>query len=219
MPAGAVGVQRGRTKRNEMNGTAERNGSQASGRRFSWWTALPVVVFAGLAGLFFVGLGSGDPSRVPSPLINKPAPDFTLPRLAGLVVNGEEVAGFGTADLKSGDVSIVNIWASWCVPCRDEHPYLMRLSEKSGVRVFGINYKDRAQNARRFLGLHGNPFDAVGVDEDGRRSVDWGVYAVPETFIVDGDGTITFKWIGPINEATFNREILPAIEAARRGHG
>jgi cytochrome c biogenesis protein CcmG, thiol:disulfide interchange protein DsbE len=172
---------------------------------------LPVVVFAGLAVLFVIGLRQEDPSRVPSVLIGKPAPEFDLPPLEGLNRQGAPVPGFATGDLQ-GQVTLVNIWASWCGPCRDEHPHLMALSEVEGVRIFGINYKDEPANARRFLGALGMPYEAVGVDPEGRTFVDWGAYGVPETFVVDGAGVIRHKYIGPITSKALNETILPMIE-------
>jgi cytochrome c biogenesis protein CcmG, thiol:disulfide interchange protein DsbE len=163
---------------------------------------LPVIIFGALALVFLVRLYGGDPSVVPSVLINKPAPEFALAPLEGLRGDSGQLPGLTRADLVAGEgdprVSIVNVWASWCVPCRDEHPVLMELAKDERLRVFGINYKDRPENARRFLGALGNPYHAVGVDENGRSAIDWGVYGVPETFIVDRNGVIRHKHIGPI---------------------
>lgn len=163
---------------------------------------LPVIIFGALALVFLVRLYGGDPSVVPSVLINKPAPDFALAPLEGLRNDSGQIPGLVRADLVAAEgdarVSIVNVWASWCVPCRDEHPVLMELARDEQIRVFGINYKDRPENARRFLGALGNPYEAVGVDENGRSAIDWGVYGVPETFIVDRNGVIRHKHIGPI---------------------
>ena len=180
---------------------------------------LPVVVFAGLAVLFVVGLNRGDPSHVPSVLIGKPAPEFDLPPLEGLTRQGAPVPGFATADLAQGQVTLVNIWASWCVPCRDEHPHLMALSEMEGVRLVGINYKDDPENARRFLGALGLPYATVGVDSSGRTFVDWGAYGVPETFLVDGRGIIRYKYIGPITPEALDESLLPRIEELQRESG
>jgi cytochrome c biogenesis protein CcmG, thiol:disulfide interchange protein DsbE len=172
---------------------------------------LPVVVFAGLAVLFAVGLSRDDPSRVPSVLIGKPAPQFDLPPLEGLTHQGAPVPGFATADLAQGQLTLVNIWASWCAPCRDEHPHLMTLSEMDDFRLVGINYKDDPENARRFLGALGLPYEAVGVDRGGRTFVDWGAYGVPETFLVDGKGIIRYKYIGPITPKALDETLLPMI--------
>jgi cytochrome c biogenesis protein CcmG/thiol:disulfide interchange protein DsbE len=163
---------------------------------------LPVIIFGALALVFLVRLYGGDPSMVPSVLINKPAPEFALAPLEGLRNDSGQMPGLTRSDLvaEEGDarVSIVNVWASWCVPCRDEHPVLMELAKDDQLRVFGINYKDRPENARRFLGALGNPYEAVGVDANGRSAIDWGVYGVPETFIIDRNGVIRHKHIGPI---------------------
>jgi len=158
---------------------------------------LPVLVFTGLALLFLARLYSGDPSKVPSALIGRPAPAFALPALDGLQANGRPIPGLAREDL-SGHVTVVNVWASWCAPCRQEHPLLMELAKDPGIRLVGINYKDNPENARRFLGALGNPFAAVGADPNGRAAIDWGVYGVPETFVIGPDGTIRHKQIGPL---------------------
>lgn len=159
---------------------------------------LPVIIFAGLAILFLLRLFAGDPSRVPSALIGRPAPAMTLPPLEGLrAADGTPVPGLSPEDLK-GRVTIVNVWASWCGPCRLEHPLLVDLAKDESIRMVGINYKDQAENARRFLGALGNPYAAVGVDANGRAAIDWGVYGVPETYIVGPDGAIRHKHIGPL---------------------
>ncbi len=174
---------------------------------------LPALIFAGLAALFLARLFAGDPSRVPSALIGRPVPAFTLAPLDGLQLGGRPVPGLSQADLK-GRVTVVNVWASWCAPCRQEHPLLMDLAKDPAVRVVGINYKDNPENARRFLGALGNPFAAVGVDPNGRAAIDWGVYGVPETFIIGPDGTIRHKQIGPLAPDT-----MPAFLAALRQAG
>lgn len=168
---------------------------------------LPAGVFAALAALFVYRLGGGDPSRIPSALIGKPVPAFSLPALEGLMADGKPVPGFSNEDLK-GRVMVVNVWASWCVPCRQEHPLLVELAKDPSIRLVGINQKDNPDNARRFLSALGNPFAAIGSDSNGRVSIDWGVYGVPETFIVGPDGTIRHKHIGPLTPET-----LPAFKA------
>lgn len=179
----------------------------------AWLTLLPVAVFALLAVLFYRGL-SGNPADVPSVLINKPVPAFTLSPIAGL-----DLPGLADGDLKKGEVTLVNVWASWCVPCREEHPLLMELASRGDLRVVGINYKDDPENARRFLVTLGIPFTAVGADPNGRAAVDWGVYGVPESFLVDGQGTIRMKWIGPLTREALTKQIIPKIEEIRRGGG
>ncbi len=181
---------------------------------------LPVVILLGVSGVFFVRLFGEDPSLVPSVMLNRPAPEFALAPLENLRRAGEPVPGFSREDLPlpadgEAQVNIVNVWASWCVPCRDEHPVLMDLAADPEVRVLGINYKDRPENARRFLGALGNPFDKVGVDENGRSAIEWGVYGVPETFIVDADGIILHKHIGPITPSQV-AGFRAQVEAAKR---
>ena len=172
---------------------------------------LPLIVFLALAALFYFRLGSGDPSRIPSALIGRPAPDTVLPPLPGLTRDGAPVPGIADGDF-SGAVTLVNVWASWCGPCRAEAPLLLRLAEDKRIRLVGINYKDNADNARRFLGVHGNPFAAVGVDGNGRASFDWGVYGVPETFLVGRDGRIAYKLVGEITAQNLDAVIRPTIE-------
>ncbi|HEX8165452.1 MAG TPA: DsbE family thiol:disulfide interchange protein [Beijerinckiaceae bacterium] len=165
---------------------------------------VPTLVFGALVLLFLLRLFSGDPSRVPSALIGRPAPSFSLEPLPGLVRDGQPLPGLADADLK-GAVTVVNVWASWCAPCRQEHPLLMELAKDPSIRVVGIDYKDTTETARRFLGTFGNPFAAVGVDPNGRAAIDWGVYGVPETFVVGPDGTIRHKQIGPLTPGEMTR--------------
>jgi cytochrome c biogenesis protein CcmG/thiol:disulfide interchange protein DsbE len=181
--------------------------------RRSWLVALPLVVFALLAGLFWFRLGSGDPSRIPSALIGRPAPQTNLPALQGLMADGQQVQGLDPAAFK-GQVSVVNVWASWCVPCHDEAPLLLQLAQDKRIRIVGINYKDADDNARRFLGRYGNPFSAVGVDANGRAAIEWGVYGVPETFVIGRDGTIVYKLIGPITPDNLKGVLKTEIEKA-----
>jgi cytochrome c biogenesis protein CcmG/thiol:disulfide interchange protein DsbE len=178
--------------------------------------ALPLLIFLALIALLFFRLGAGDPSRLPSALIGKPAPALSLPPLDGLLRDGVQVPGLDPQRF-GGSVTIVNVWASWCAPCRDEHPYLVKIAADARVRLIGINYKDTPENARRFLGRYGNPFAAVGVDQGGRAAIEWGVYGVPETFIVGRDGRIAFKQIGPIVEdRTFKAFMTEAEKALAR---
>ena len=177
-------------------------------RRRSLLVFLPLVVFLGLAALFLVRLFAGDASRLPSALINKPVPDFALGPVTGL-----SVPGLSSADLK-GKVTVVNVFASWCIPCHEEHATLMRLSAQ-GLNLVGIAYKDEAENTRRFLGQDGNPYRAVGADTSGRTGIDFGVYGVPETYVVRADGTIVDKIVGPINEDVIRDTLLPAVAKAK----
>ena len=169
---------------------------------------LPLLLLVGLVAVFAMSIDR-DPGLVRSVLIDKPAPTFVMEPVPEL-----GVPGFDTAALKGG-VTVVNVFASWCIPCRDEHPLLVALKEVSDVRLFGINQADAPENARAFLAELGNPYDAVGTDRDRRVSIDWGVYGVPETFVVDAEGVITFKHVGPLTPEAIEAELLPAIEAAR----
>ncbi len=184
---------------------------KASHRRAMLLT--PLIGFLGLVVLFYLRLWSGDPSRIPSALIGRPVPQTTLPALGGLTNNGAAVPGISNADF-NGAVTLVNVWASWCVPCHDEAPLLMKLADDKRIRLVGINYKDQPDNARRFIGRHGNPFVAVGTDANGRASIDWGVYGVPETFLVGRDGRIAYKLVGPITPGNLEAALKPAIEKA-----
>jgi cytochrome c biogenesis protein CcmG/thiol:disulfide interchange protein DsbE len=173
---------------------------------------LPLLIFAVLAAVFLLKLESGgDPSAIPSALIGKPAPEFDLPAL-----DGSDRPGFKRGDL-IGPVTVVNVFASWCGPCREEHPQLTELAKDGRIRLVGINYKDQAENARRFLGQFGNPYAAIGVDTKGRAAIDWGVYGVPETFIVGRDGTIIRKFVGPISAEALGSAVKPAIDSAIAG--
>jgi cytochrome c biogenesis protein CcmG/thiol:disulfide interchange protein DsbE len=170
---------------------------------------LPLGLFLSLALIFLLRLGSdNDPSVVPSALVGQPAPPFELPPL-----EGAGVPGFARGDL-DGQVTVVNIFASWCGPCRIEHPQLVALAKDARIRVVGIDYKDQPANALRFLNELGNPFAAIGVDTRGRIAIDWGVYGVPETFVVDRAGIIRFKFIGPLSAETVEGALMPVIEAA-----
>jgi cytochrome c biogenesis protein CcmG/thiol:disulfide interchange protein DsbE len=176
---------------------------------------LPLMLFACLAMLFWLRLGDGDPSRIPSALIGRPAPQTPLPPLKGLLNNGAPVPGLDPAVFK-GKVSVVNVWASWCVPCHDEAPLLTELGKDGRLQVIGINYKDTPENARRFLGRYGNPFGMVGVDGNGRAAIEWGVYGVPETFIIGRDGKIVYKLVGPITPDNLDSVVRAEIEKAMK---
>ncbi len=184
-------------------------------KRRPWLVLVPLVVFLALAALFLSQLGK-DSAQIPSVLIGKQVPKFALPQLDGV-----SLPGFDDAELRKGKVTLVNIFASWCGPCRDEHPQLLALANDAGlkaqgVRIFGLNYKDSAANAKRFLEGLGNPYSHIGVDSAGRAAIDWGVYGVPETFVVRGDGTIAYKFIGPISAGALKARLIPEIEKAMR---
>ena len=169
---------------------------------------VPLVVFALLVGFFAVGL-TRDPREVPSPLIGKPVPQFGLPPVKGRTL------GLATRDLK-GEVSLVNVFASWCTACRDEHSLLMRMSRDELVAIHGLNYKDRPQDAERWLNELGDPYVRTGADVSGRVGIDWGVYGVPETFVVDREGRIAYKHIGVLTPKALEEKILPLVEKLRR---
>ena len=174
---------------------------------------LPLAVFIALAALFLLRLGAGDASRIPSALIGKEAPATNLPPIAGLERDGAAVPGLTNATFE-GKVTLVNVWASWCVPCHDEAPLLMQLAQDKRIRILGINYKDQPDNARRLIGRYGNPFAAVGADTAGRASIDWGVYGVPETFVVDREGRIAYKLVGPITADNIETVLKPQFDKA-----
>ena len=185
------------------------------GARRSALFVVPLIMFLALAALFFFRLGSGDPSRIPSALIGQPAPQTDLPPLEGLTRDGAPMPGLASDAFKR-NVTVVNVWASWCVPCRDEVLFLAQLAQDKRIKLVGINYKDQADNARRFLNRYGNPFAATGVDENGRTAIDWGVYGVPETFVVGRDGRIAYKLIGPITADNLAKTLMPEIEKAAK---
>jgi cytochrome c biogenesis protein CcmG/thiol:disulfide interchange protein DsbE len=170
---------------------------------------LPLAVFLLLAGIFLIQLLSGrDISAVPSALIGRMAPETKLPALDGLSLPGLESSAF------AGKITLVNVFASWCAPCREEHPVLMALSQDKRFDIVGLNYKDKPENARRFLGELGNPYQAIGVDQAGRTAIDWGVYGVPETFLVGRDGKVLFKHVGPITPESAQKVLMPEVEKA-----
>ncbi|WP_294608141.1 DsbE family thiol:disulfide interchange protein [Roseovarius sp.] len=167
----------------------------------------PLVIFAGFAGLALIGLQRENPNELPSALKGKQAPAVEVTALGAGPI-------FGDSDLRDGTVKLVNYWASWCAPCRVEHPNLEILAEQ-GITIYGVNYKDKPANALGFLEELGNPFAAMGADEKGRMALNWGVYGVPETYVIDGEGNIVLRFAGPITSRVMQSTILPAIEAAR----
>jgi cytochrome c biogenesis protein CcmG/thiol:disulfide interchange protein DsbE len=174
---------------------------------------VPLAAFLALAILFVLRLGTGDPSRIPSALIGHPAPRTDLAPLPGLERDGKAIPGLDSAEFQ-GRVTVLNVWASWCVPCREEAALLMTVAADPRLRVVGMNYKDQPDNARRFLGRYGNPFAANGTDGNGRAAIEWGVYGVPETFVIGRDGRIAYKLIGPVTPDNLKTALQPAIEKA-----
>ncbi|MDG1280013.1 MAG: DsbE family thiol:disulfide interchange protein [Pseudorhodobacter sp.] len=172
---------------------------------------LPPILFAGLATMFIVGMNREDPDSLPSAMIGREAPMVQGAPL-GTGRNGEGAAGFDDAALRAPGVKLVNYWASWCAPCRAEHPMLEKLASE-GVTIYGVNYKDKPEDALGFLAELGNPFAAMIADQ-GRMALDWGVYGVPETYVIDGEGKIVLRFAGPISAAELERSIRPAIAEA-----
>jgi cytochrome c biogenesis protein CcmG/thiol:disulfide interchange protein DsbE len=173
-----------------------------------------LIIFVSLAGLFWYALHTGDPSRLPSAMIGKPVPQFTLSPLDGLKgEDGAPVPSFSSADLATGKPTIVNVFASWCVPCLEEHPMLLALAKEPGIRIYAINYKDDPDSARRFLGRYGDPFARVGADRTGRTAINFGVYGVPETYVITADGKIAYRHVGPLTEQAIKEKILPLMQA------
>lgn len=169
---------------------------------------VPPVVFAGLAVLFFSGMQRDDPDALPSTFEGRPAPDLDVERLGDKPL-------FERASLDAPGVKLVNFWASWCAPCRVEHPTLEALAEE-GIEIHGVNYKDEPANALGFLDELGDPYTDVGTDQEGRTARDWGVYGVPETFVIDGDGKVILRFAGPITERSLESRIRPALEEGAR---
>jgi cytochrome c biogenesis protein CcmG, thiol:disulfide interchange protein DsbE len=169
---------------------------------------LPAGIFAGLAVVLGWGL-SRNAQIIPSALIGKEVPEFSLPAVQGRIL------GLSSADLK-GEVSLVNVFASWCVACREEHPVFMELRRANAVPIHGINYKDRPQDAAKWLNTMGDPYTRTGVDLNGRVSIDWGVYGVPETFVVDAEGRIAFKHVGAVTPEVYRDRIAPLIAELRK---
>lgn len=169
----------------------------------------PPLVFAGLAAMFWFGMARENPDQLPTALQGKQAPAVVLTDL------GSD-APFSDADLRQGDVTLVNFWASWCAPCRVEHPHLEAMAA-DGLTIYGVNYKDQSDKAIGFLDELGNPYAAMGADESGRMALNWGLYGVPETYVIDGAGNIVLRHAGPITQRVLDSTILPAIQSARSG--
>lgn len=178
--------------------------TEGAGRRSRLGYLLLLLAFLALVAILAIGL-TLDPRKVPSPLIGNPVPRFSLPPVKGRLL------GLSDKDLK-GEVSLVNVFASWCVACREEHPLFMQLKANGTVPIHGINYKDRPEDAARWLDQLGDPYTRTGADLDGRVAIDWGVYGVPETFVIDRDGRIAYKQIGPVTPRVMQDTLLPLID-------
>ena len=180
--------------------------TQRTGSRLTVFIPLAVALIVGV----FLAIGlTLNPREIPSPLIGKPVPEFKLPPVQG------RTQGLSSTDLQ-GEVSLVNVFASWCVACRTEHPLLMALKEKGAVTINGLNYKDQPADAEKWLTELGDPYTRTGADINGRVAIDWGVYGVPETFVIDRQGRIAYKQIGPINPEILEKTILPLIRQLRQ---
>ncbi len=176
---------------------------------------LPLAICLAIGAFFYLGLDN-DPRQIPSAFIGKPAPTFSLPPLPGrFAAPRAEIAPLSNADLGAGKPVVINVWASWCIPCVAEHPLVTRLAEESGVTVHGINYRDKPQDAAAWLARLGDPYTKVGADIDGKAGIEWGVYGVPETFVIDGDGIVRFKHAGVLTAEMIEREIKPLLEATQ----
>ena len=175
--------------------------------RLSPLMLIPPVIFAALAVMFYLGMQREDPDALPSARIGQEAPGMALTPLAAKPV-------FDDAALRAPGVKLVNYWASWCAPCRAEHPSLMALAE-AGIPIYGVNYKDDPEKALAFLDELGDPYAGIGADESGRTALDWGLYGVPETYVIDSEGRVVLRFAGPITQRTLERQIRPAIEAAQ----
>ncbi|MGH8194137.1 MAG: DsbE family thiol:disulfide interchange protein [Woeseiaceae bacterium] len=169
--------------------------------------AIPIAVFAVLLPLLIFGL-TRDPSKVPSPLIDEPAPDFELP---GVLDPGRTVSNADYA----GETVLLNVWATWCVGCRQEHAFLLALAERNEIPIYGLNWRDERDAAARWLVELGDPYVASGFDGDGRVAIDWGVYGAPETFLIGSDGTVLHKHVSPLTEDVWEEQFVPMIEAAK----
>jgi len=174
-----------------------------------WVFIAPIAVFAVLAFFLFKSLWAPAPSVIPSALLNRPAPRLVLPGLDA------QSAAFTPADLAAGHVSVINVFASWCAPCRTEAPELAALARMPGIALYGLTQKDKPAATRAFLDEVGNPFARIARDDDGRASIEWGVYGVPETYVVDGRGIIRLKYVGPLSDDVLAQQMIPAIRAAQ----
>lgn len=174
-----------------------------------WRFLIPLIAFAILIPVFVIGLGR-NPNELPSPFIGKPAPEFSLPTVR------DPQQSVGSVDF-AGKTALVNVWATWCVGCRQEHEFLLSLSRSGEIPIYGINWRDDLADAQRWLQQLGNPYVASGDDRDGRVGIDWGVYGAPETFLVAADGTVLYKHLGPMTRGVWERDFVPLIESSEAG--
>ncbi len=187
--------------------SALQGGDGKGGKLFRLAYFIPAIVFGVIAGYFLWGLDPDrDPREIPSVMIDKPVPEFELAPIEGM-----KGPGLAAADLRNGQVTLVNFFASWCVPCRVEHPILTELVERDGVRLVGINYKNEPEEARAWLAELGNPYAQIGADTSGRAGIEWGVYGLPETFVIDKQGRIRYRHVGPIDARALKWEIRPTL--------
>jgi len=192
--------------------TEEQTEAEEEPRRSIWFALLPVTLFGALVLVFFIGLTQGDTfKKLPSVLIGKPAPTLDMEPVENLVINGKQVPSFKGEELRDGKVTVVNFWASWCVPCRQEHPQMITLGKMPGIKLFGVNYKNDPADAAQFLRQLGSPYAAIGSDFRGRAGIEWGVVGLPETYIVDGKGVIRYKFIGPISKRALEEGFMPKL--------
>ncbi len=195
---------------------AEETTPQKGGVKLS--VLIPLIVFLVVSAFFVWGLIKGDPRKIPSVLIGKPVPEFDLPPLPGaMTADGRPIPGLSSADLKSvPGIKMVNFFASWCVACRQEHPFVMELARRKVMPIYGIAYKDAPEKSLAWLSELGNPYERIGMDRKGRVGIDFGVYGIPETFFIDEKGIIVYKYIGPLGPRAWQEEVIPALEKARR---
>ena len=202
----------------EENRTTGETAEQPGKARYAL-ALLPLAIFGGLAAIFWSQLDSGrDISEIPSALIGTKAPSLDMPPLEGANLAGAPMPALTDTAIK-GKLTLVNVWASWCIPCREENPIILELAKDPRLQVVGINYKDKTENALSFLGELGNPFAAIGVDPRGKAAIDWGVYGIPESYLVGADGTILYKRVGPCDERSLKEGLYPAIEKALAAKG
>ena len=204
---------------NTEQGHDEEAAPAKSGRSRFIFAFLPLIVFGALAVFFYVQLNSGrNANEVPSVLIGTKAPSLNLPPLEGLKHKGTQVPALTDGEI-SGKLALVNVFASWCVPCRQEHPLFMSLSRSNEVPIYGINYKDPPDQAAAWLDDLGDPYTRIGADHDGRAGIEWGVYGIPETYVIAANGTIAYRHVGPLTQSDIDNTLLPLVRELQQRHG